>query len=147
MNGPPRLLERDVTRQVRAFLEQRGWRAIRHQYVHIGAFKQGEPGMPDFSFVHYLPKRPGIVGMMWIEFKRPGARSACRCADRATAGKRGRCTACNQIAWRTLEASHGAMFAPGYDVDVFRTWYATNWGWLHVAGAGLPAQADLFLEA
>ncbi len=66
--GEVKLLERDVTKQVKDFLESRGWRGVRMQRTIVrGQFQTGEPGMADFLFVHYLSGKH-----LWIEFKRPG---------------------------------------------------------------------------
>ena len=59
------LSEADVTTQVKSFLQALGWRPLRMQRTVIkGQFQTGEPGIPDFLFLHYQ-----TGGILWIEFK------------------------------------------------------------------------------
>jgi hypothetical protein len=64
------ILEKQVDKQVRDFLELRGWRRIRFQATVIpGAFRTAEPGIPDCLYVKYLD-RNGVCVAVWIETKR-----------------------------------------------------------------------------
>lgn len=114
------LKERDVTRQVRDFLEWRGWRPVRMQVAAFarptdGAMvRVGEVGMADYLFVRYLP-RTGAALALWVEFKRP---------------KGGR-VAAHQKAWHERERERGAEVWRVDDLDNFAARYEAAFGWLH----------------
>jgi len=142
----PKLLEREVTRQIRDFMTSHGWRAIRHQRTVVpGQFQSGEPGIPDYSFVYYLPRNKvlGACVLVWIEMKGTHDKRRCNCLQRQVQGKKGKCTNCTQADWRRREESRGAVFAPGNDYSVFETWYSQKFGWLH--DGRLPGQLEMFL--
>jgi len=79
-SGQLRLKEREVTRQVRDYLEWHGWRALRNQSAVSmnqagGVFRSGEKGMPDYLFLYYFRHQPyaGTCIHLWVEMKREGA--------------------------------------------------------------------------
>lgn len=110
---PLKLTERDVTRQIRDFLEWRQWRALRQQRTVIpGAFQTGEPGIPDFLFLRYLPD--GMALALWVEMKAPGRKTAER-----------------QQQWRAREEKRGAVVVTVDDLGAFQSWYDEQYGWLH----------------
>jgi len=141
---PAKLLEREVTGQIRDFLKQRGWRPVRHQRTVVqGQFQSGEPGIPDYSFVHYLARiHPGLALLVWVEMKGHTDRRKCNCHLRAIRGKRGKCTVCQQTDWRRNEEARGALFGPGHDFDAFESWYWKQFAWLH--DGRLPGQIEIF---
>jgi len=141
---PVKLLERDVTRQIRDFLRAHGWRPIRMQRTVVpGQFQSGEPGMADYQFVHYLAQiRAALALVIWTEMKSPTDRRRCTCHLRAIKGKKGKCTPCTQADWRRNEEAKGALFGPGYDFDVFQEWYWKHFAWLH--DGRLPGQIEMF---
>jgi hypothetical protein len=63
-NRPLKVLERDVTRTCREYLELRHWRAVR---INAGPF--GKAGMPDFLMLRYRRSAPGQVEAAWLELK------------------------------------------------------------------------------
>jgi len=115
-----KLLERHVSRQVRDFLEYRGWRAIRMQRTVIpGSFQTGEKGMADYLFVRYLPEvKPGCSLTLWVETKRPGGPLRK-----------------HQPEWHAEERLRGAQVWVVDDFDLFARNYERVWGWLHHGGA------------
>jgi hypothetical protein len=150
MTIPPlKLLEAAVTDQVRGFLEHHGWRGLRmgrggmavpNQYITFG-----EPGVPDWLFLRYAPNAPELCAaglMLWIEFKRRGARAQCRCRSKAP---RQRCTACDQKNWRERERRAGAEVWLVDDLDWFMREYERRFGWLH-SGDMAMGQLDLLAE-
>lgn len=146
---PAKLLEREVTGQIRDFLKLRGWRPIRMQRTVVpGQFQSGEPGMADYQFVRYLGENglcqrwPGLALVVWIEMKGQTDKRRCSCHLRATKGKNGKCTVCRQREWRANEEARGALFGPGHDFDEFQRWYWPLFGWLH--DGRLPGQINLF---
>ena len=139
--SPAQLAEREVTKQVRDFLEWRGWRPVRHQRTAIpGSFSTGEPGMPDYCMIHYLEgvggKLVGVSLVLWIEMKREGARMRCNCRESHT------CTMHAQMKWRAREEKRGAIVAQVASLSMFEPWYLERFGWLHRAGG--VGQLDLF---
>ena len=109
------LLERQVDRQVKDFMELRGWRTIRFQRTVIpGAFMTGEPGIPDRMYLKYLD-RNGVCVAVWIELKR---------------AKRGKLSE-DQIKWRNREIARGAVVLKVDDIDEFMADYERRFGWLH----------------
>lgn len=140
-----KLSEADVTAQIRAFLEHRGWRPIRYQRTVVqmaggGAFSTAEPGQADFQFVRYLPSSvPGGSIILWVEMKKKGMFAKCRCA---TKKPRQRCTACDQATWRDRERRRGALVWMVDDLAWFMSAYETTFGFLH-SGASAIGQMDL----
>ena len=101
-----RLSEKDVTAQVKGFMEARGWRRVRMSrgvstFGNRGTVTFGEPGMADWLFIRYW-----IAGVIWIEIKAPGKTAKCRCATKKPLQ---RCTACDQAAWKAAEIARGAV--------------------------------------
>jgi hypothetical protein len=157
---PKKLLEREVTGQIRDFLKLRGWRPIRMQRTVVpGQFQTGEPGMADFLFLRYLPgscAKPagdflteriapcGLTLALWVEMKGQTDRRRCNCAARAMRGKRGKCSVCTQQDWRRKEESRGALFGPGHDFTAFERWYVQQFGWVH--DGNLPGQMEMFFK-
>lgn len=121
---PAKLLEREVTRQIRDFLKLRGWRAIRMQRtVMPGQFQSGEPGIPDYLFLHYIGRRAAAV--LWIELKRPGGRIRPQ-----------------QQEWHDRERGRGAEVWVVENFEHFEGLYRGSFSWLH--DGRLPGQIDLF---
>jgi hypothetical protein len=111
----PPLKEREVVQQVKDFLQWRGWRAVRMQRTVIaGAFQAGEPGMPDYLFLHYLGGHEGSAIALWIEFKRPGGP--------LRAG---------QQEWHARELVRGGVVWVVEQLDDFMTLYNSHFGYLH----------------
>jgi hypothetical protein len=137
---PTGLTESDVTGQLKAFMEAKGWRPIRMQRTIVpGQFSTCEPGTADFLFLYYAAK--GAALALWIELKKPKARMTCKCLQNR--GTRKRCTMCDQINWRTKERARGAVVWAGVDdIAVFIEAYEKSYGWLH-AGAAARGQLDL----
>ena len=109
------ILEKQVDKQVRDFLELRGWRRVRFQATVIpGAFRTAEPGMADCLYLKYLD-RSGVCIALWIETKR------------AVRGK----LADDQRAWRDRELKRGAAVLCVNDIDVFMREYDRLFSWLH----------------
>ncbi len=105
--------EARVTREVKAFLRRRGWRAIRMQRMALpGQFSSGEPGIPDYLFLRYGER--GVAVALWIEFKAPGHRLGPK-----------------QIEWRARERDRGAEVAVVDDPAFFMGWYERQFSWLH----------------
>lgn len=70
-----KILEKQVTAEVKKYLTLRGWRPIRFQRTTMpGSFSTGEPGQSDFLFVRYdaEPLHPSGSGrLLWCEMKSP----------------------------------------------------------------------------
>lgn len=142
------LSEEHVTRQVKDYLEWRGWRAIRYQRTIVqipggGAFSTGEPGQADWQFVKYIETKdmPGTAIVLWVEMKATGKRAYCICA---TKKERQRCTACDQKNWKARERSRGAVVWTIDSIDVFIREYNRAFGYLH---QGELATGQLTIEA
>ena len=100
-------LERDVTKQVKKYLELRGWRGVRFQRtVANSQFSSGEPGQADFIFLHYAHRL-----MLWIEFKSPTGHLGPK-----------------QVEWIERERLRGAIVEVVNDADAFKDWYEANYG-------------------
>ena len=126
----PRMLEVDVTAQVKDFFALRGWRAIRHQrFVVPGAGQSGEPGQPDFCFIKYLQGKDGAFNgvslVLWVELKKPNAKTQCRCRPE----KRSKCTACAQQDWAERETKRGGIVLRVSSVKDLEGWYVPRFGW------------------
>jgi hypothetical protein len=105
--------EAAVARRVKAFLIAKGWRPVRMQRMALpGQFSAGEPGMPDYLFLRYGAGR--VAAVLWIEFKAPGARLGPK-----------------QILWMARERERGAPVTVVDDPAFFKSWYATEFAWLH----------------
>jgi hypothetical protein len=127
---PVKILEKQVTEQVRDYLKYRGWRAIRMQRTVVpGAFQSGEPGMPDYLFLRYLPPFPTPKGAaalcLWIEFKAPGGKL-----------REG------QAEWHCRERLRGGSVWVVDDLDWFAELYEKHFAWLH-SGDSAIGQMDL----
>src|SRR5450755_3556323 len=117
------LLEKHVSRQVRDFLEARGWRIVRNNVTKFpggsGRWVQvGEPGMPDYQAIKYLPHKSGAALVLWIELKR---------------NRRGRMGE-DQVKWGDLETRRGAIVLRVDDIDDFMDLYEKQFGWVHTSG-------------
>lgn len=123
----PKILERDVAKQVKDFLEQhRGWRAVRSQFAFVpGAFQTGQPGMPDWLFLRYGDN--GTAHVLWIEVKGPNDKRRCQCRP----GDRKVCKVCRQAAWAERERKLGARVWVVSDFDQFAVDYEREYGHLH----------------
>jgi hypothetical protein len=121
---PVKLVEKEVTGQIRDFLKAKGWRAIRMQRtVMPGQFQTGEPGIADFLFLYYI--KPGVTAAVWIELKRPGGKLRPQ-----------------QIEWIRKELQRGALVWVVEDFPSFADLYSRQFGWLH--DGRLPGQVELF---
>ena len=99
--------------------------------------------MADYLFVNYLDRIPGkptgVSIALWIELKKPGARTACHCEPHN--GKT--CRMHRQMKWKAREEARGAVVVQVDDIDVFLRWYEERLGWLHRS----TGQLDMFLGA
>ncbi len=136
--GQPRqLLESDVTKQVKSFMEAHGWRSVRMQRMVLpGSFQTGEPGMADTCWIRYEPRPefPALGLILWIEYKKESDRRKCRCLQNL--GTRKRCTPCDQKNWQAKERARGAVVWIVNDIDWFIELYRKNFGWLHTGESG-----------
>jgi hypothetical protein len=114
--SPAKLLEREVTKQIKDFMTWRGWRPIRMQRTVIpGNFQSGEPGIPDYLFTRYLQTAfAGLSVNCWVEMKR------------AKYGK----LSDDQHKWRYREAKRGAVVLKANDLKEFEQEYERLFGWL-----------------
>jgi hypothetical protein len=121
------LLEKQVTQQVRDFLAFRGWRPVRMQRMVLpGSFQTGEPGMPDYVFLHYLDCQPACACLaLWIEFKRPGG----KLRD-------------GQPEWHARERLRGGIVWVVDSFEWFEQLYDRHFSWLHT-GETAVGQLDL----
>jgi hypothetical protein len=114
---PLQLAERDVTRQVKDYLEFRRWRSVRMMRMTLpGQFSTGEPGMADSLFLYYFDTPPGASAALWIEFKspRPGSKRSA-----------------HQLRWHAREKARGAVVMTVSDFDDFERRYKEIFAWLH----------------
>lgn len=133
---PAKLSEAAVTLQIKDFLTQRGWYHERMMYISTstpqGWLIIGRKGMEDNRYTYPLDKtRAGLSCTLLVENKATGVKTYCRCAERATAGKKGVCTACSQKNYRTEMEGRGFLFGPGDSIDKFMEWYEQTFAWLH----------------
>jgi hypothetical protein len=114
--SPAKLLEADVTKQIKDFMEWRQWRPVRMQRTVIpGAFQTGEPGIADYLFIRYLHTEfAGLAVTCWVEMKRQHR------------GKMGD----DQIKWRDREKKRGAIVLKANDLRDFERKYEELFGWL-----------------
>ena len=132
-----------VTKKVRDFLEERRWRAIRHESGYVpGAGSFGEPGMADWQFVYYLGGKNGFSVVMWLEMKAPPTprnkmRCNCKPAVRSADGKKQlerahKCRMHQQADWQAAERERGALVMQVDNPEEFAAWYADYFSWLPV---------------
>ena len=118
-----KLRERDVTRQVKDFLEWKGWRAYRNQVITSqnvagGWIRSGEKGMPDWLFVYYAQDHlPAMALVLWIEMKAEGEPLRP-----------------DQVRWQEIEMARGAWIVTADKYETFVDWYEEKFGWLHKSG-------------
>lgn len=130
--APIKLLERDVTGQVKSYLEFRGWRLIRHNVTTIqSAYGQwthfGEKGMPDYLALKYLPD--GVSLHLWLEFKKlKGVLEA------------------HQLKWHNTERLRGALVWKVDEIKAFIARYEAQFGWVHTED-WISGQKDLLIGA
>lgn len=125
-----KLLEKHVSKQVVDFLRAHGWRAVRTQFAFApGSFTTGEPGMPDWCFIRYMPVdfHPSRALVMWVEVKGPNDQRKCRCGP----GERKPCKVCRQHQWQDRERARGAVVVVVSDLDWFIAEYEKAFGFLH----------------
>lgn len=133
------LSESHISRQIRDFLTQHGWRIVRMQRTVVpGQFQAGEPGIPDLLALRYMPKGAGLI--LWLEIKRPEDRRSCRCAQNV--GTRKRCSVCDQANWHKRERASGAAVWIVKNFEAFAETYQQRYGWLH-SGDSAVGQLDL----
>lgn len=124
------LLEKDVAKQVRDFMAARGWRAVRTQFAATpGMFSTGEPGMPDYCFIRYMPATavPARSLVVWCEVKSPNDKRGCRCRP----GDKKPCKVCRQKRWHERERALGAVVIVVDDIEWFECDYNKAFGFLH----------------
>jgi len=140
------LLEKDVVKQVKDFLELRGWRAVRTQFAATpGMFSTGEPGMADYLFLRYMPAEaaPARCLAAWVEVKSPNDKRRCECR----AGDKKVCKQCRQTRWQERERQRGAFVLVTSNIDRFADEYEKVFGWLHRDRPVIhKPQASLFEE-
>lgn len=128
--APAVLTEKDIDRQISDFMAHRGWRRIRNNVGMMagagGPVVFGERGMCDLKFVRYFAEPYGAALNLWVETKKPGASTSCRC--RPGDGKL--CRTCNQAAWRQRERERGGVCWVVDDFREFETLYTQRFGWL-----------------
>src|SRR5579884_3739713 len=109
-------------------MEFRGWRAIRMQRTVVpGAFQSGEPGIPDFLFIRYLPTEfSGLSVACCVEMKR------------AKYGKLSE----DQKRWRDRETHRGAGVLKADDSAHCADQDEGLVGWLHT-GAWVQGQQQI----
>jgi hypothetical protein len=122
---PAKLLEKEVTGQIRDFLKVKGWRALRMNptVVMQGRVLPGETGIPDYFFVKYI--KPGISATLWVELKRPGGKLRPK-----------------QIEWIAKEQQRGATIWVVDSFTEFADAYSRSFSWLH--DGRLPGQMEMF---
>jgi len=98
---PLKLVERDITRTCREYLQLRGWRPIR---INAGPF--GSNGMPDYVFLHYQRNL-----ILWVEFKAPNGRLGPK-----------------QVEWIEGERARGATVLIVRDYLALVEWYEKTFG-------------------
>jgi len=107
--------EGKLSAELVAFLEGQGWRSKRNQRTFSRkGFSTGEPGMPDFLFLCYLPS--GVTLALWIEMKTPKGELRPQ-----------------QKTWILRERGRGALVMVVDDVERFKCWYNTEFAWLATA--------------
>lgn len=129
------LRESDVSKQIRDFLEFRGWRVIRMNVTKTqdksGRWTSfGEVGQPDYLCLFYKLNRanpPGCSVALWVEVKQKG-------------GKLREV----QAQWHRDEALRGATVVVADDFRDFESWYWECFGWVHQLQSG---QGHLFQPA
>lgn len=131
----PALSERDVTKQIKGFLEWKGWRPLR---MATGGFTRpqggyqpfGEQGQPDWLFVYYLQPPEALV--LWVEMKSPGDRRKCPtwCRNRNVLAKK-LCSPCGQAQWRAEEERRGGTVVQTASFDEFSRFYHEQFAYLH----------------
>ncbi len=120
------LLESDVVKQVKSFLEARGWRAFRTHFAFSpGVFTTCEPGCPDYLFVRYEPG--GRALLLWVEFKGPRDQRKCNCVP----GSKKVCKVCRQKNWQAREKQRGARVIVVDDAEWFMEQYERAYAAIH----------------
>lgn len=125
-----KLLEKDIAKQIKDFLQARGWRIVRTQFAATpGMFSTGEPGMCDVLAIRYMPvaAAPARCLACWIEFKGPNDQRQCRCRP----GEKKICKVCRQSAWQKREKDQGAMVVVADSLSKFEGDYEFYFGFLH----------------
>ena len=138
MKSPP-LSEADVLKQVKDWVERRGWRWYRmdaggYTTPQAGYRPHGEPGVPDLCCFYYLGGGKSIV--LWIEIKSPKDKGRCTCRP----FNRKLCRSCGQKQWRKVEEARGALVWQVNDLRVFEESYGKTFGWLHGEHGPKPGQ-------
>lgn len=110
-----KILEKQVTSDVKKYLMLRGWRPIRFQRtVVMGAFQAGEPGQADYLFVRYDTEPlhpPGAGRLLWCEMKAPSGHLGPK-----------------QVEWIEREKGRGALVLVVDDFDEFVRYYEKAFG-------------------
>jgi hypothetical protein len=117
-----KLREKDVTRQVRDFLEWHGWRGYRNQVITSqnlagGWVRAGEKGMADWLFVYYVQDYlPAMALVLWVEMKAEGEPLRP-----------------DQVRWQEIEMARGAWIITADKYESFCEWYEEKFGWLRTS--------------
>lgn len=126
------LKERDVSRQVKEFLEWHGWRVIRNNVTKVkdrtGKWTSyGEVGMPDLLALLYINTNPhpAVSLALWVEMKKPGGRLSPQ-----------------QVEWHRNEMVRGGLVVVASQLEDFETWYLKTFSWVH----NQQGQACLFQD-
>jgi len=145
MSGHSSPEKNETIKPLLEFLEDQGWRAIRHESGFVpGAGSFGEKGMPDYQFIRYLEN--GVSCTLWIEAKPPGYKPRCNCRPAGRNPETGRktkaheCRDCGQKRWAKTERERGAIVLRVDDMEVFEEWYRKAFHWLPAN----PRQKSLF---
>ena len=136
-NGKLALSEKDIDKQISSFMAVRGWRRIRNNVgMMAGAGGNpvvfGERGMCDLKFIRYFTEPYGAALVLWVETKKPGAATTCRCR----LGDKKTCRLCNQAAWRAKERERGAVCWVVDNFEAFALLYEEKFMWLTLKGGG-----------
>jgi len=133
-----KLDEKAVVRQIRDYMEYRGWRYFRTGVVAGPGYSIGEPGCADSQFIYYDTDKTerATCLLIWCEFKSPDDKRKCNCAI----GKI--CKVCRQRQWQERERQRGAVVIQTDSFVEFATWYERHYGYLH-SGYVARGQLDL----
>ena len=132
MSKPPalHLREREISQQVRDFLNWKGWRILRNNVTtvrdHAGNWTSfGEKGMPDFTALFYLQHaRPGMAVCLWVEVKQKDG-----------------VLRPHQVVWHRDETARGGLVVVARDFEEFERFYWEHFAWVHgEQGQGLLFQ-------
>lgn len=130
----PKLLEREIQKQVKDFLRWRGWRIVRHQVTvattGASTFSVGEKGMADLQAIYYFTdNKPGLTLTLWVETKRLGKKLRP-----------------DQEIWKRTEEMRGGLVWKADHIGDFMEQYERTFGWLHTDDRVKGQKAIVFEE-